>query len=189
MPPLKLISSIAGTLALAMLIVSMTPAAAGAQATTGEITGRVLDNTGLVLPGATITLENPATGLTRTTTTNGTGDYSFVLLPPGIYTVTVEMAGFQRMIRKDVTVRVGTRQTLVFEMELGGLTEEVEVVGETPLIETTRSDIGGVVTPAEITNLPLLNRTFANLSVIMPEARPASAVHRCCSTWNSWIDS
>ncbi|MFB3855508.1 MAG: carboxypeptidase regulatory-like domain-containing protein [Vicinamibacterales bacterium] len=173
MPPVQHIRSVAGAFALAMLFVSLTPAPAGAQATTGEITGRVLDNTSLVLPGANVTLQDPATGFTRTTTTNEMGEYSFLLLPPGIYTVTVEMPGFQRLIRKDVNVRVGTRQTLVFEMEIGGLTEEVEVVGETPLIETTRSDLGGVVTPAEITNLPLLNRTFANLSVIMPEARPA----------------
>ena len=75
-------------------------------------------------------------------------------------------------MRKAVTVNVGTRLTLSFDLAVGELTEAVEVTAEAPLIETTKSDISGVVTPREIQNLPMLNRTFAGLSIIMPEARP-----------------
>src|SRR5688572_14285762 len=64
------------------------------------------------------------------------------------------------------------RRSLPFELEVGALTEQVNVSAESSLVETTKSDISGVVTPHEIQNLPMLNRTFAGLSIIMPEARP-----------------
>jgi CBS domain-containing protein len=72
-----------------------------------------------------------------------------------------------------VLVNVGTRQTLNLLLEVGGVTEQVLVTATTPLIDTTRSEIAGVVTARDIANLPALNRTFANLAMTMPEARPA----------------
>ena len=144
-----------------------------AQATTGELTGRVTDAANAVIPGVTITVRGAESGLVRTALTNESGDYFFLQLPPGRYTVEAELAGFKKIERPDVVVGVGTRQTLPFQLEVGAITEVLLVSGATPLIETTRSDLGGVITPDEITNLPLLNRTFANLSVVMPEARPA----------------
>ncbi|HEY3138917.1 MAG TPA: TonB-dependent receptor [Blastocatellia bacterium] len=151
----------------ALLIIS-----AAAQVTTGDITGRVMDPQGNVVAGATITARNTATGFSRSTTTNDSGDYTIAQLPPGKYEVTVEAKGFSRALQKDFEVSVGTRPTLNFDLRAGGVAETVEVQGGAPLIETTKSEIAGVVTPTEVQNLPLLNRTFANLSVIMPEARP-----------------
>ncbi len=159
--------------ALAVLVGAMPARTAHAQATTGELTGRIVDTGGAVLPGVTVTVRNEDTGFTQTAITNAAGEYAFGLLPPGRYTVSAELASFKRAIRQDVVVGLGTRQTLGMSLEIGNLEESVVVTGEAPLIETTRSDLGGVVTPREITNLPLLNRTFANLAVIMPEARPA----------------
>ena len=156
----------------AALLLSSAPRAYG-QATTGELTGRVTDAASAVIPGVTVTLRSPDTGLVRTAVTNDTGEYLFLLIPPGRYTVAAELAGFKKVERPDVLINVGTRQTLSLQLEVGALSEVLVVSGATPLIETTRSDLGGVITPTEITNLPLLNRTFANLSVIMPEARPA----------------
>jgi hypothetical protein len=162
-----------GLCALALLWSLAAPPSAFSQATSGEITGRVADQAGAVLPDATVTAQNEETGFSSTATTNNAGEYTLTLLPPGSYTVTVEAKGFRRAVRKEVPVNVGTRQTLAFDLLVGNVTEEVVVSGTTPLVETTRSDLGGVVTPTEITNLPLINRTFANLSVIMPEARPS----------------
>ena len=152
--------------ALAMVWSVAAPPAVFSQATTGEITGRVADQAGAVVPGATVTAENEETAFSRTTTTNDAGEYILTLLPPGRYTVTAEASGFRKVLRKEVPVNVGTRQTLGFELLVGTVTEEVVVSGATPLVETTRSELGGIVTPTEITNLPLLNRTFANLSMI-----------------------
>jgi hypothetical protein len=142
------------------------------QNTAGEVTGRVLDSGGAAVPGATVTARSEATGLTRTATSGGGGEYTLTQLPPGPYTLTAELSGFNKAVRKGVEVNVGSRLTLGFELTVGNLTEAVEVTAEGALIETTRSDLAGVVTPREIQNLPMLNRTFAGLSITMPEARP-----------------
>ena len=170
---MRLKQFVIGVCTLALLIGWGAQAAVSAQATTGEITGRVTDPAGAVIPGVTVTVRSEETGLVRTAVTNETGEYLFVLLPPGRYTVEGELSGFKKVERRDVLVSVGTRQTLALQLEVGNLAETLVVSGASPLIETTRSDLGGVITPTEITNLPLLNRTFANLSVVMPEARPA----------------
>ncbi|HYP29807.1 MAG TPA: TonB-dependent receptor [Blastocatellia bacterium] len=143
-----------------------------AQATTGDITGRVLDAQGNVVVNATVTIRNMGTGETRTATTNDEGVYLISQLAPGMYEIAVEAQGFSRTLLKDHQVSVGTKETLNFDLKPGNVAETVEVAGGAPLIETTKSEIGGVVTPVEVQNLPLLNRTFAALSAIMPEARP-----------------
>ncbi len=158
--------------AAALLLIGSAAVVRG-QATTGELTGRATDGDGAVVPGVTVTLRSGDTGLVRTAVTNDSGEYLFVSVPPGVYTVEAELSGFKKVERPGVAIGVGTRQTLGLTLEVGAMTETVVVSGGAPLIETTRSELGGVITPTEITNLPLLNRTFANLSVIMPEARPA----------------
>ena len=163
-----------GHVAAALIVAAvLTPAATFGQATTGELTGRVVDPSGAPVPGVAITVRSVDTGLVRTATTGESGDYLFVLLPPGRYNVEAELAGFKKVTHEAVTINVGTRLTLPMKLEVGAVTESVMVSGQSALMETTRSDLGGVITPTEITNLPLLNRTFANLSVVMPEARPA----------------
>ena len=147
-------------------------APAAAPTTFGDLAGRVLDSQGAAVPGATVTATNAANGLVRSTVSGSIGDYLLVQLPPGRYSVAAELSGFRRAVFSDLEVDVGTRQTPNIELAIGNLTEVVEVTGVVPLIETTRSEIAGVVTPREIQNLPLLNRTFAGLSVVMPEARP-----------------
>ena len=143
------------------------------QATTGEVTGRVEDSGGAVVPGATVSAVNPATGFTRSSVTNDTGDYTITLLPPGRYTVSAELTGFKKAVRENVDVAVGSRPTILLQLAVGAVSEAVMVTGATPLIDTTRSEISGVVTSRDISNLPTLNRTFANIAMTMPEARPA----------------
>jgi len=143
-----------------------------AQVTTGDVTGRVVDAQGNVVVNATVTVKHLGTGQTRTATTNDAGDYTIAQLVPGVYELTVEAKGFSKVVQKELQISIGTRQTLNFELKPGGVAETVEVAGGAPLIETTKSDLGGVVTPTEVQSLPLLNRTFASLSIIMPEARP-----------------
>jgi Carboxypeptidase regulatory-like domain/TonB dependent receptor len=163
--------NVVGALAVATAL-CVNAATAIAQTTSGEITGRVLDAGGLGVPGASVTARNNGTGLTRSAITDASGDYILTLLPPGNYVVSAELTGFKTAVRQDVEVNVGARLTLGFELSVGSVTEQVEVSSAAPLVETTRSDISGVVTPREIQSLPLLNRTFAGLTVVMPEARP-----------------
>ena len=156
---------------LVLLAVFAPPALA--QRTNADLTGRVLDQTGAAVPNATVTARNAGTGAERTAQSNEDGEYSIRELPPGRYDITVEAPNFSRSLAKDLELNIGSAVTLNFDLRPGQITETVEVAGTGALVETTRSDIGGVVTPVEVENLPLLNRTFANLSVIMPEARPA----------------
>ena len=155
------------------LLLCTLPQRAQAQATTGEIAGRVVDASGQVVAGATVTAVNVDTNLTRTGLSNTNGDVLLTLLPPGTYSVTAERTGFKKVVREAVPVNVGTRQPLILELAVGNVSEAVTVTGAPPLVETTRSDLGGVITPEDIVNMPILNRTFANLSMTMPEARPA----------------
>ena len=94
---------------------------------------------------------NADTGFQRSATTNDTGDFIITLLPPGRYTVSAERQGFKKAVRENIDVLVGTRQTVALELAIGTISEAVTVSVATPLIETTRSDLGGVVTAKEIT--------------------------------------
>src|SRR5262249_8470570 len=162
-------------LVLLLLLASLVVPPALAQSATGSITGRVVDVNGNAVAGAMVTAKNTKTGGSRSTTTADAGEYTLSELAPGEYEIAVEAKGFARSLQKGFEVNVGVKPTLNFELKAGGVAETIEVHGNAPLIETTRSEVGGVVTPTEVRNLPLLNRTFANLSAILPEARPVGS--------------
>lgn len=143
-----------------------------AQVTTADLTGTVTDSSGQVVAGATVTVANPRTGFSRTITTDSSGSFSITELPPDVYTITAEASSFSKSVVRDLELNVGSRRTITIELKPGAITETVEVTAEGALVETTRSDIDQSITPREIENLPLLNRTFAGLSIIAPEARP-----------------
>lgn len=158
---------------VATLLVSLLLAApTAAQVTTADITGRVLDQNGAAVANVTITARNLATGHERTTQSDQEGNYTIPELPPGTYEITAEAPNFSKAVVKDYRINVGTTVTLNIDLKPGQITEIVNITADSLQIETTRSDLGGVVTPEQVQNLPLLNRTFAALSVIMPEARP-----------------
>lgn len=158
---------------LLVVISLLAVSAAWAQVSTGQIGGVVYDATGAVLANADVTVTNPATGLTRTTRSNDTGNYTFALLPPGKYELKVESPGFSTHLRKDVTLGVGQQLTLNVTLEPGAVEEVVTVTEEQPLIELTRSEIGGSVSPLEAKELPILDRNFASLTYLIPGVRPA----------------
>ena len=156
----------------AVLATLLLAAPVAAQVTTADIIGRVLDQNGAAVANATITARNTGTGQERTVQSDQQGNYTLSELPPGTYDITAEAPNFSKAVVKAREVNVGTTVTLNFDLKPGQITEIVNVTADALHIETTRSDLGGVVTPLQVENLPLLNRTFAALSVIMPEARP-----------------
>jgi hypothetical protein len=158
---------------LAILAVLILGTALQAQQTTGQIVGSVTDESGAVVPNAQITVSNPDTGLAVTGRSNSSGNYSIAALPPAQYEVKVEASGFGTAVRKNVRLEVGKVLTLNTALKAGATTQVVEVTGEVPLIETTRSDLGGSVSTTEVKALPLQTRNFANLSVVVPGVRPA----------------
>ncbi|MFN2415561.1 MAG: TonB-dependent receptor domain-containing protein, partial [Pyrinomonadaceae bacterium] len=143
-----------------------------AQRVNADLTGRVLDQNGAAVTNATVTARNLGTSAQRTAQTNEDGEYVVREMPPGRYEITVEAANFSKALVRDLELNIGTTSTLNFDLKPGQLTETVEVAAGGVLVETTRSDLADVVTPLQVQTLPLLNRTFSNLSVITPEARP-----------------
>ena len=158
--------------ALIFTAISLLAVSSLAQVTTGNISGRVLDSQDRGVSGATVTVTSSGTGQTRTATTNEAGDYTITSLPAGKYNLAVEAPNFKKTILDDFELNVGTNAAQNFKLEPGEVTATVQVSADTLAVETTTSELGKSITPAEVQNLPLLNRTFASLSVIAPEARP-----------------
>src|SRR5689334_21999029 len=159
-------------LSAVFLLVSVFIFPAYAQVSTADLTGRVTDQAGNVVPGAIVTATNKGTGLTRTATTDDAGEYTITQLPPGKYDLSVEAKNFSKALTQDFELNVGAKTTQNFELQPGEITATVSVSAEAAAVNTTTSEIGKSITPTELQTLPLLNRTFANLSIIAPEARP-----------------
>ncbi len=156
-----------------LLIASTIPVLA--QVTSGQITGTIFDPQGAALAGAEITVTNANTALTRTTTSTASGGYSLPALPPGTYNLTVKAKGFTTLEQKSISLLVGQVLTLNQTLKPGAVSEVVEVTGEPPLVETSKTEIGGSVTPTEVTSLPILDRNFTELMTLIPGVRPAEA--------------
>jgi hypothetical protein len=139
---------------LLLLVLAMLPSATYAQDFRGAIGGRVVDESGGVLPGVTVTVTNASTNVNQNTVTNDTGTYSLLYLTSGAYKVTAELQGFKKMVR-DVEVRVGDRLEIDFKMEVGRLEESVTVAAETPLLETRTGSAGQVIGEKQIALMPL----------------------------------
>ncbi len=156
------------TVAISTLALVFLFSAASAQVTTSTVTGRVVDGQGNVIPGAKVTVKSVATGAERTTVTGSDGEYVVPNLQPGLYSVSVEAQSFSRALIESVELNVGARQNVNFDLQPGNVTETVTITTTPPLVETTRSELDTAISPQEIENLPLLNRTFAGLTVIAP---------------------
>src|SRR4030095_4279082 len=152
----------------AALFLLLACASAFAQQTTGVITGRVVDEQGAAIPGATVTAKNVANGLVRSEVSDAEGLYRLQALPIGIYEVTAELQGFATISKKDVEVNIAQTQAIDFPMKVASLSETVNVTGATPLIETTASSVGAIVDVKRIESIPLNGRQFANLAATVP---------------------
>ena len=159
-------------LAIALSLGILLASGAFAQQTTGDINGHVTDSLGNVVPNATVTARNIGSGLTRTAMTDETGEFTLTLLPAGTYDLSVEAKTFSKALLKELEVNVGATQSVKVELKPGEISETVEITSDAALVETTTSELGRNITPVEVQNLPLINRTFANLSIVAPEARP-----------------
>ncbi len=151
-------------LAVLLLVIGAAPLFAQSTAT---IVGVVRDSGG-VLPGATVTVRNVDTGLTRSVPTGGDGAFRFPALPVGPYEIRAELSGFRTSVRSGVRLQVGQEAVLDMVLELGSIQETVTVTGEAPLVETTTSALGAVVTAEEIASLPLNGRNYIGLTMMQP---------------------
>jgi hypothetical protein len=141
---------------------------ASAQQTTGNITGRIMDDQGASVPGVTVTGRNTQTGFTRVDVSDGEGVYRLTALPVGTYDITAELQGFSRFENKGIIVSVGQTLDVPMTLKVATVQETVTVTGESPLIETSSSAVGGVVDVGRIESLPLNGRQFANAAITIP---------------------
>jgi len=155
---------------LLCLMVSLAPL--DAQTTSGAIVGTVTDPSGAVIGGASITVTNVETGISVKATTDSSGEYVVTPLSVGRYSVTVEATGFKRSIRTDITLNVQDRLRVDAKLEVGAVTDTVEVAAAAPMLETDTSYLGEVVDSQRIVDLPLNGRFFTRLAVLTAGTTP-----------------
>lgn len=138
------------------------------QATTARITGRVTDPLQAPVPGAQIRVTNVDTGVSRETQTDETGSYAVPLLQPGNYRLTVNQSGFRPVSQSGLSLAVDQTARLDIELQLGSVSEEVEVVASAPLLAQDTSSLGQIVDNAKIQNIPLNGRSAFRLVQLTP---------------------
>ncbi|HEV8579283.1 MAG TPA: TonB-dependent receptor [Thermoanaerobaculia bacterium] len=159
---------IVGLLSLILLLVWVPVVFAQSQATTGVIEGTVADETGAVLPGATVTLRNTATNYEQVVTTGGDGRFRALLLPLGPYRITVELEGFARLIREGIDLAVGQTINLKLTLQISAVEEEITVTAEAPVVETTRAEGATRIDSKSVENLPNNGRNFLDYTKLTP---------------------
>ncbi len=141
---------------------------AQAQVSSADLSGTVVDPNGAVVAGATVTAKGSSTGISRTVTANDAGEYSFIGLPPGEYSVTVEAATFKKTVISPVKLTVGQSATLEIKLELGQQDVTVTVSGDSvELVETTRTSVANTIDQQRIENLPTNERSATGFALTL----------------------
>jgi hypothetical protein len=154
-----------------------------AQAGRGAIGGLVSDSSGAIIPGATVTATNDATGTKASATTTAAGIYSFISLSPGSYDVSASRTGFETLVRKGVTVTVDQTTTVNLSLKVGAVSEVVTVTGSTSLVDTTNSTVGQLISSETIERVPLLTRNVYDLVQLSAGVTPANGAPNSSSSF------
>jgi hypothetical protein len=136
--------------------------------TTASLVGTVLDRTGAAVPNAAVSATNVGTNLTRTAVANSQGEYRIDLLPVGEYTVEVSASGFKKAVQNAVVLAVNVTARLDAVLDVGAVSDSVEVSASAPLVNTANAQIGHTVENAEITTLPIVGRNVYTLLTLTP---------------------
>src|SRR2546426_5455302 len=148
-----------------LVVLCVLPAIAQTQA---SISGVIHDYTGAVIPGVTVTVTNPATNFTRNAISNEAGVYNFPALQPGRYDIKVELPGFRTITQKDVELQIQQSARIDFTLQVGEVSQTVEVSGTAALIATENATVGTVIENKRIIEMPLNGRNFLQLTSLSP---------------------
>ncbi|MBL8142596.1 MAG: carboxypeptidase regulatory-like domain-containing protein, partial [Acidobacteria bacterium] len=146
--------------------------ASAALAQTAQFTGRVVDSSEGVVPGVTVTATNEENGFLATAVTGADGYYTLSGLGPGKYTIKVELEGFATVQQTGVVLQLGQTARMDFTMQVGAVTDVVDVVGAAPVIQRETTSIGQVIDNTSVTTLPLNGRDYTQLVTLTPGATP-----------------
>ena len=152
------------TVTMALLFILLGPTPARAQVSTADILGTALDSSGRVLVGVKVTVANLSTGLTRTTTSNESGNFLVSLLPIGRYSVRAESAGFKAFNVAEVTIAAGDRLRVDTILEVGQVTESINVVAQATALQSDSSSLGTLINERAVQDLPINGRNFFRLA-------------------------
>ncbi len=141
---------------------------AHAQVAGATLSGTVTDQSGGVLPQAAISIKNIATGITRSSTTSTAGFYSVPNLLPGTYEIRAAAQGFSSVVQTGITLTVGEQQVLNFTLQVGQITQTVEVTTEAPNVQLASSSISAVINSTTVRELPLNGRSWTDLATLQP---------------------
>jgi hypothetical protein len=155
-------------LSMACLLPANGVARAQGGGTSGEIRGTITDPTGATVPKAAVAVEDSEKGIRRTAVTETDGEYRVTGLPPSSYSVTVEISGFQKEIRKGVVLNVGQTLILDFHLQVASATAQVEVTGELPVVETSRGSQADTLVQQYIADLPISRRDYLTFTLLVP---------------------
>jgi hypothetical protein len=146
---------------------------ASAQTTTAQLTGQVTDSTGAVIPAAQVVIVNTGTGDERQFPTNDSGYYTFGLLPPGSYRLQVRKDGFRSVTQTGIVLTVGQSARIDLTLEIGAVSETVEVTAAAPVVERESAGLGTVVGSKQIQDMPLNSRNPLRLAYLVPGFTPS----------------
>ncbi len=152
----------------AVLLAMSSPA--GAQVNTVNLSGSVLDPQGLTVKGAHLTVKNQATGAERTATSDANGRYEIVGLPPGDYTMTVEVEGFAVLTNSALTLTLGASAEYNPQLQLKATAQTVRVEASTEVVDTSKTDVSSTITSLQIDNLPINGRNYINFTLLNSQA-------------------
>jgi hypothetical protein len=150
------------------VLVALVVGAGTALAQNAQITGTLKDQSSGVLPGVTVTAKNQASGLTRVAVTEANGQYRLAALTPGVYDLTTELSGFSSESRKDIVLVIDQVAIIDFTLKPAAIAETITVAGESPIVDTTKSDVSTSVSTDQIQNLPVAARRWVDLAMLTP---------------------
>ena len=156
-------------------IVLLVATVSAAQLVGGAIQGTVKDSQGAVLPGASVVVRNTATGALYEQTADAGGHYQVVALPPGDYEVTISLTGFRTIAHRGLRLTVGQTAVIDSALELGTVSEQIEVRGDAITVNLASGSVSGLVGEREIRDLPLNGRSFQQLALLQPGVQAALA--------------
>ena len=152
----------------ALFLVLFCAGTSSAQLFPGRITGAVRDAQGAAVPGATVKLTNPSTGLERTVISDQNGEFNFPELALGTYTLTVTKDGFKTTVMKDIETSQVQVNTVTPVLSVGSLSSEIQVTSETPLLQTETNYTGGQLEEQQVESLPIGNSDYTRLALVLP---------------------